>query len=667
MAELLAANQITIAKVLDGEQGIPGEKGADGKTSYFHIKYSAIANPTSSSQMTEEPSAYIGTYVDFTEADSTDPSAYTWSRFEGIQGEHGEQGIPGTNGADGKTSYLHIAYANSADGTDGFSVSDSTGKLYIGQYTDFVQADSTDPSKYAWTKIKGEKGADGEMSAEQLAQLNQASEDASQAKSDVANLEIGGRNLLPFEQWASGTPYEKNGSIFVLNKGLGALYVNPYVFGEVGTEYTFSAKPHSQGSTKFRADIGTYDGTTFTAKDRLGLNSDGAYKSVITRNDVNAIRLNFLTASLPFIIDSLKVEKGNKATDWTPAPEDVQAEIDSIKKRVVIDDDSVDIVDSTGRLLASYRDAKIELGKNAVSSIIEMCGGMARVSARYGGLTTIYSHNGGYQTTLDYDFNETTFKSKVGSNYGFYEFSYSGGVWECSYSGNNAGYVQVNLSDYGITLKTTSINEYAGITIQYWNGSEATFINADTTKPSRKLILGLAESGTADNLNYANIEIERSKKGDVEHSKINLLTVHDGANVAGIYLNNGNIGLDVSGEVRINDIPLDYIVEQGTYIGWTYRKWNSGVAECFGYISLGSISVSAVGNVYRGTATVTLPGIFNDIPSNVHITNGNPLASVISINGRATDADHVSVYIWKATSGAVDSVSASFHVIGTWK
>ena len=110
----------------------------------------------------------------------------------------------------------------------------------------------------------------------------------------------------------------------------------------------------------------------------------------------------------------------------------------------------------------------------------------------------------------------------------------------------------------------------------------------------------------------------------------------------------------------------DYVVEQGTYIGWKYRKWNSGIAECFGYISLGSISVSAVGNVYRGTATVVLPGIFNDIPSNVHITNGNPLSSVISINGRATDADHVSVYIWKATSGAVD-VNASFHVIGTWR
>ena len=144
-----------------GEKGDKGEKGEDGTSSYFHIKYSDVANPTSSSQMTETPSKYIGTYVDNTPADSTDPTKYTWQQFEGSQGPQGEQGIPGTNGADGKTSYLHIAYANSADGKTGFSVSDSTDKLYIGQYTDFVANDSTDPTKYSWSKIKGDKGDQG--------------------------------------------------------------------------------------------------------------------------------------------------------------------------------------------------------------------------------------------------------------------------------------------------------------------------------------------------------------------------------------------------------------------------------------------------------------------------------------------------------------------------
>ncbi len=141
-----------------GEQGIQGPQGADGKSSYFHIKYSANAN---GNPMTETPSTYIGTYVDYTEADSADYTKYTWSRFIGSQGEKGDQGIAGNNGVDGKTSYLHIAYATSANGSSGFSVSDSVGKTYIGQYTDYTQADSTDYTKYKWTLIKGEKGDAG--------------------------------------------------------------------------------------------------------------------------------------------------------------------------------------------------------------------------------------------------------------------------------------------------------------------------------------------------------------------------------------------------------------------------------------------------------------------------------------------------------------------------
>ena len=101
---------------------------------------------------------YIGMYVDFVEADSTDPAKYTWSL---IKGADGAQGVPGTPGADGKTPYFHIAYANSADGKAGFSVDNSVDKLYIGQYTDYTPDDSTDPTKYSWTKIKGEQGNAG--------------------------------------------------------------------------------------------------------------------------------------------------------------------------------------------------------------------------------------------------------------------------------------------------------------------------------------------------------------------------------------------------------------------------------------------------------------------------------------------------------------------------
>lgn len=145
-----------------GDTGIPGSRGENGKTSYFHIKFSDVPNPQYSSQMKESPAKYIGIYVDFEQLDSTSPSRYTWTQFTGDNGQDGKDGV-GIPGVDGKTSYVHIAYANSADGRTGFSTTDSTNKLYIGQYVDYVQNDSTDPSRYSWTRIKGENGTDGRI------------------------------------------------------------------------------------------------------------------------------------------------------------------------------------------------------------------------------------------------------------------------------------------------------------------------------------------------------------------------------------------------------------------------------------------------------------------------------------------------------------------------
>lgn len=146
-----------------GEQGIPGKDGVDGKTQYTHIAYSNSADGHTDFSVSDSDREYIGMYVDFLENDSTDPNDYAWSK---IKGADGSQGIPGPAGEDGRTPYLHIAYANSADGNTDFSVTESENRAYIGQYTDYTSADSNDPGDYAWTRIKGEQGPQGEQGPE---------------------------------------------------------------------------------------------------------------------------------------------------------------------------------------------------------------------------------------------------------------------------------------------------------------------------------------------------------------------------------------------------------------------------------------------------------------------------------------------------------------------
>lgn len=126
----------------DGAQGLPGTPGKDAQTQYTHIAYADNATGGGFS-LTDNTKPYWGMYQDFNATNSNDPTKYKWSKWKG------DQGLPGKPGADGKTSYFHMAYAESADGRTGFSFKES-GQQYQGYYTDFTQTSSTDPNKYTW-------------------------------------------------------------------------------------------------------------------------------------------------------------------------------------------------------------------------------------------------------------------------------------------------------------------------------------------------------------------------------------------------------------------------------------------------------------------------------------------------------------------------------------
>lgn len=401
-----------------GEQGIQGPKGADGAsgaTSYFHIKYSSVANPTSSSQLTETPSTYIGTYVDFTPDDSTDPKKYTWSRFEGVQGPKGEQGIPGI-GVDGKTSYLHIAYANSSDGRTGFSISDSANKLFIGQYTDFAPDDSTDPSKYKWTLIKGATGPHGPqgVQGDTGPQGPQGVKGNGIKSTDITYQAWTNGTSIPSGTWTSAPPdtsaenpylwtktvitytdgntstsYSVGSTIKGVNVGGRNLIINSAFkngknnwtnWGEPATRelvtsnnkiwaHIIGNKQKFQGFNQWTesGSIKTGDNITFSARIKgnapnqkftIGIHwmtdsnyiigqtwheftvgiTDSIYTWTTTALGNECSKLNLMIGVSDTLIaynvyfTELKLEKGNIATDWSPAPEDIDSAVDEAAK-----------------------------------------------------------------------------------------------------------------------------------------------------------------------------------------------------------------------------------------------------------------------------------------------------------------------------------------------
>ncbi|HEL0414903.1 TPA: hypothetical protein TUM69_000674 [Streptococcus equi subsp. zooepidemicus] len=281
-----------------GDQGIQGPKGTDGKTQYTHIAYADNATGGGFSQ-TDQTKAYIGMYVDFTATDSNDPTKYKWSKWHGDKGATGAQGIQGPKGDDGRTPYLHIAYANSADGRTDFSTSNTDNKRYLGTYTDYTQADSTDPSKYKWVDM-------------------------------VGGVEVVGRNLIVKSTAQAGVrlamgeePYQDQ-----------AHSLSDWIKVEPNTTYTLTTYEdvdeanmwYSMAWYRTNSYSGWIDRPTGAAT-AANLKGGKQYKS-----PANAA---YAKVSYPNSYSKVKLERGNVSTYYSQAPEDIQADIDSKADQVL--------------------------------------------------------------------------------------------------------------------------------------------------------------------------------------------------------------------------------------------------------------------------------------------------------------------------------------------
>lgn len=289
-----------------GDQGIPGVPGRDGRTQYTHIAYADTATGGGFSQ-TDQSKAYIGMYVDFNATDSTNTSAYKWTKWRGADGK---DGVPGEPGADGRTPYIHFAYANSADGRTDFSLTQTGNKRYLGTLTDYTQTDSTDPTKYRWVDM-------------------------------VGTVEVWGRNL-----WASTKilPYGTVLNPFEVRSTRHYTEIYTDILLEPNQTYTISYEPEVKigniadlrigigsnagaGARNYAADFipwtsanlstGTF---TFTTGD-IGTDKLFSLRPVINSKNDNT--------EYHVVFKDFKLEKGNIPTEWSPAPEDIDAKIDT--------------------------------------------------------------------------------------------------------------------------------------------------------------------------------------------------------------------------------------------------------------------------------------------------------------------------------------------------
>ena len=312
-----------------GDQGIPGPKGADGKTQYTHIAYADTISGSGFSQ-TDVNKAYIGIYQDFNAKDSKNPQDYRWSKWKGSDGR---DGIPGKAGADGRTPYVHFAYADSADGQKGFSLTQTGSKRYLGVYTNFVKEDSTNPSDYTWNDAAGSISVGGRNL---LVKTNQGVTNWDWQLSDgdksVEEVNVDGIRAVKL---IKGSTTANTGWNYISYNGLLRELIQP------NTKYVLSFDVKPSVDVTFHATLTQGDfKETFTdtvAMPKALANQWNKVSCVLTSKETlpNIAWQVVYLAGMPttngnwVIIKNIKLEEGDIPTQWTPAIEDIQDEIDS--------------------------------------------------------------------------------------------------------------------------------------------------------------------------------------------------------------------------------------------------------------------------------------------------------------------------------------------------
>ena len=152
-------------------------------------------------------------------------------------------------------------------------------------------------------------------------------------KVEFDNLEIGGRNLLPnndiVDGWSSNRFNEVSSYHYTTNvqSATGAFIYRRF---DLDGNHIFQIQVKTNDENLLGKTIIWQSGGRNVSEKPITLSEDWQTLISVPIEGKNvAVGLRIVEgASGELLSRYLKLEKGNKATDWTPAPEDIQAEID---------------------------------------------------------------------------------------------------------------------------------------------------------------------------------------------------------------------------------------------------------------------------------------------------------------------------------------------------
>lgn len=338
---VLSAASLSINKVLDGMD------------SFLYIRFSEFPDGRNMSSEPNEKTKYIGVVSTKENRPPSDPARYAWTAFKG---------------ADGEKTFLWVRYSEQDGGKPKMESNPSAKTQYMGVYSGPETTAPTDATKYRWVKTKGEQGessylhvrysdyADGTgfyekpkrttmfigvaVTVSEKAPVNKEAYDWAEFG---VNIEFGGRNyilesLAPVvvkkqdsRKWINAYPSSRFSKDWPGYTGFAVATIHGYTSGTAYPENVRMRLVGLKGTSRVYEEEFVIPQSELKKKEFEHSHVFIIPESTSTANSY-LLEVYSWTEDMELEIDRIKLERGNRPTDWSGAPEDVNNEMMEIKK-----------------------------------------------------------------------------------------------------------------------------------------------------------------------------------------------------------------------------------------------------------------------------------------------------------------------------------------------
>lgn len=315
----------------NGRDGVPGKDGVGIRSTVisYAVSTSGTSAPTVGwgEQVPNVPNGqYLWTRTVYTYTDNDTETAYSVAKM----------------GTDGRTTYPHYAFSDNADGT-GLVFTD-TGQRYQGYYSDYTQADSTDKTKYRWADR-------------------------------WAKIELGGRNYI-----LKSDVYATTGSKYfdVSQEFLDYAYSGRYVTISLDIKGE-NLVPDSRGLSRIGCELrlNLSDGKVLYLQcQKIVSGTQPRERISVTKQipqGVSVVGLNkvnmYIQVGGTALAGRPKFELSSSPSDWSPAPEDINAQFESVDSRIT--EEAQRQVYELTKLQEQAQSMRVELEAKALASEIK--------------------------------------------------------------------------------------------------------------------------------------------------------------------------------------------------------------------------------------------------------------------------------------------------------